>query len=107
MYSLQGRSQMIMLSGSFLFLAGVFSFKKQCRTAILIDFVEIRRGRLTPTQPRSSAPDSLHPKIIAIIEFKIYPIKNANFHLTTIKNKIIFEIFLQKTINMSSIHHKK
>ena len=52
----QGRSQMIMLSGSFLFLAGVFSFKKQCRTVILIDFVEIRRGRLTPTQPRSSAP---------------------------------------------------
>jgi len=58
---------MIMLSGSFLFLAGVFSFKKQCKTVILIDFVEIRRSQLTPTQPRSSAPGYIHSASVQLV----------------------------------------
>jgi hypothetical protein len=47
---------MKMLPGSFLVLAGVFTYKKQCRTVILTDFAEIHRGPNTPTARPSSAP---------------------------------------------------
>jgi len=50
---------------------------------------------------------SLHPKIIATIEFKIYPTKNANFELPTTKDKAISETFSQKTSNTSFTHHKR
>jgi len=47
-------------------------------------------------------PYSIRPKIIAIIEFKIYHTKNDNFDLPTTKDKAIFRIFLQKTTDTSS-----
>ena len=50
---------------------------------------------------------SLSPKIITTIEFKIYLTKEYNFDLPTTKDKIIFEIFSQKTTNTSFAHCKR
>jgi len=72
---------MKMLMGPFLFLARVFTFKKQFRTVILPDFIKIHRGRPTLMQPRSSAPELATFMLLHSFVFTFYKATSYPFSL--------------------------